>query len=111
MRDDNDYAVFLDFTQIHSTRTLKGVCYHEMGHLGTGALHKVSSPYETVERSEYRANRWSAENYLSEESFRAAFADGCIELWELADYFDLPEADVKNALTFWVERRGVNFNM
>lgn len=109
IRDDEDYAVFLDFSKIQSTRSLKGVCYHEMGHLGTGALHKVSSPFETVERSEYRANRWGAENYLTEESFRAAFADGCTELWELADYFDLPEDDVKKAFTYWVEHRGIKF--
>lgn len=111
IRDDEDYAVFLDFTKIRSTRTLKGVCCHEMGHIGTGALHKVHSPYETVERSEHRAKRWTAENYLTESSFREAFAEGCTELWELADYFDLPEQDVASAYNFWVECRGVNFNM
>lgn len=111
IRDEEDYAIFLDFSQIQSTRMLKGVCYHELGHVATGALHKVSSPYETVERSEYRANRWSAEHYLTEDNFRAAFAEGCTEPWELADYFDLPESDVMTALAYWVERRGVNFNM
>lgn len=111
IRDEEDYAIFLDFSQIQSTRMLKGVCYHELGHVATGALHKVSSPYETVERSEYRANRWSAEHYLTEDNFRAAFAEGCTKPWELADYFDLPESDVMTALAYWVERRGVNFNM
>lgn len=110
IRDNEDYAVFLDFTKIQSTRSLKGVCYHEMGHLGTGALHKVSSPFETVERSEYRANRWSAEHFLTAQDFRDAFAAGYSELWQLADYFDLPEQDVKNALTYWSERRGIDFN-
>lgn len=111
IRDEEDYAIFLDFSQIQSTRMLKGVCYHELGHVATGALHKVSSPYETVERSEYRANRWAAEHYLTEDNFRAAFAEGCTEPWELADYFDLPESDVMTALAYWIERRGVNFNM
>ncbi len=110
IRDNEDYAVFLDFTKIQSTRSLKGVCYHEMGHLGTGALHKVSSPFETVERSEYRANRWSAEHFLTAQDFRDAFAAGYSELWQLADYFDLPEQDIKNALTYWSERRGTDFN-
>lgn len=69
IRDDGYYAVFLDFTQIKSTRLLRGVCYHELGHVATGALHKVDSPYELAERSEYRANRWAAENYLTKEAF------------------------------------------
>lgn len=108
IRDGDYYAIFLDFSKIHSTRLLKGVCYHELGHAGTGALHKVSSPYELVERSEYRANRWAAEHFLPVEEFREAFAAGFTELWQLAEYFDLPEEDIRNALVYWTERRGMD---
>ena len=110
IRDGAKYAVFLDFSQIPTTRLLRGVCCHEMSHVATGALHKVSSPYELVERSEYRANRYMAQTYLTEEDFREAFAAGYTELWQLAEYFDLPERDVKNALTYWSERQNVDFN-
>lgn len=111
VRDGADYAVFLDFTKIRSTRLLRGVCFHELGHAATGALHKVDSPYELVERSEYRANRWAAETYLTEEDFRCAFSDGCRELWQLAEYFDLPESDIAGALRYWTDCRGVDFNL
>ena len=110
MRIDSRYGIFLDFSQIQSMRLLKGICCHELGHVGTGALHKTSSPHETIERSEYRANRWVAEHYLTETDFREAFASGYTELWELAEHFDLPEQDVKNALTYWSERKGIDFN-
>ena len=110
VRDGTEMAIFLDFSLIRSTRQLKGVCLHEQGHAATGALHKISSPFELVERSEYRANRWAAEHFLPVEDFRDAFAAGYTELWQLAEYFDLPEHDVKNALTYWTERRGINFN-
>ena len=110
IRDQGFYAVFLDFTKIPSTRVLRGVCCHELGHAATGALHKVDSPFELVERSEYRANRYMAQTYLTEEDFREAFAAGYTELWQLAEYFDLPERDVKNALTYWSERQNVDFN-
>lgn len=110
IRDGDDYAIFLDIKAITTLRELKGVCLHELGHAATGALHKVSSPYETVERSEYRANRWAAQQYLSVEAFYEAFDAGCRDLWELAEYFDLPEQDIKNALSYWTERRGIDFN-
>ena len=110
IRDGGQYAVFLDFSQLMTTRQLRGVCCHEMSHIATGALHKVSSPYELVERSEYRANRYTARRYLTEKAFREAFAAGCTELWQLAEYFDLPEQDVKSALTYWSERQCVDFN-
>lgn len=110
IRDQGHYAIFLDFSKIQSTRLLRGVCYHELGHAATGTLHKIDSPYELVERNEHRANRWSAEQFLTVEDFRCAFADGCAELWQLSDYFDLPEQDVAKALQYWTQCRGVNFN-
>lgn len=109
IRDQGYYAVFLDFTKIRSTRLLRGVCYHELGHLATGALHKVDSPYELAERSEYRANRWAAENYLTIDAFQEAFDAGYTEIWQLSEYFDLPEADIRAALRYWTDSRGVRF--
>ena len=110
IRDGSHYAVFLDFDQIRSTRLLRGVCAHEMAHAATGALHKVSSPYELVERSEYRANRYMAQTYLTAADFREAFEAGCRELWQLAEWFDLPTADVEKALRYWTDRRGIRFS-
>jgi hypothetical protein len=111
IRDDGYYAVFLDFTKIQSTRLLKGICCHELGHIATGALHKVDSPYELVERSEYRAKRWTAEQFLTEDAFREAFRLGYTELWQLSEYFDLPERDVQDALAYWTDQKGVDFNI
>jgi hypothetical protein len=110
IRDGDFYAVFLDFTQIHSTRLLRGICCHEMGHVATGALHKVDSPFELAERSEYRANRWAAQQFLTQEEFQEAFDAGYTEYWQLAEFFDMPERDIRTALTYWTQRRGVNFN-
>ena len=110
MKDHDCFAVFLDFSQIRSSRLLKGVCCHELGHLATGALHKVDSPYELAARSEYRANRWEAEHYITADDFRDAFAAGYTEPWELAEYMDLPEEDIRKALAYWSERKEVNFN-
>lgn len=109
-RDGDWYAIFLDFLQFRTLRDFRGVCLHELGHVGTGALHKVDSPFETVERSEYRANRWAAEHYLTVSDFREAFAAGYCEPWQLSEYFDLPESDVMKAYSYWTESKGINFD-
>ena len=109
IRDQGYYGVFLDFSKIRSTRLLRGVCYHELGHLATGALHKVDSPFELVERSEYRANRWAAQHFLTQADFRQAFSHGCREIWQLAEYFDLPEQEIRSAFSYWTQSRGVSF--
>lgn len=110
VRYDGIYAIFLDFEKIRSTRLLRGVCLHELGHAASGALHKVDSPFETVQRSEYRADRWAYEHLLTAHDFREAFDAGCRELWELSEYFDLPEADVDKAYTYWTRSRGIQFD-
>ncbi len=110
IRDGDRYAIFLDFTKIRSTRLLRGVCCHEMSHVATGALHRANSPFESVERSEHRANRYIAQKFLTEKAFRKAFAAGHTELWQLEEYFDLPQRDVEQALRYWVDARGVDFN-
>lgn len=110
IRDQGYYGVFLDFTKIHSTRLLRGVCYHELGHVATGALHKVDSPFELAERSEYRAIRWAAENYLTVEAFQEAFDCGFTQIWQLEEYFDLPQNDILAALRYWTDSRGVDFS-
>ena len=110
VRDQDQYAIFLDFSKIHSARLLRGVCMHELGHAATGALHKVSSPYETVERSEHRANRWVAEHLLTREDFLCAFQQGYTQPWQLSEYFELPEEDISWALSYWTDHRGVDFN-
>ena len=110
IRDGSFYAVFLDFTKIKSTRLLRGICCHEMGHVATGALHKVDSPFELAERSEYRAIRWMAEQYLTETAFREAFSAGYTELWQLSEYFDLPEADIQKAMDYWTVNRNIDFS-
>ena len=110
IRDAGFYAVFLDFTKISSTRLLRGVCCHELAHVATGALHKVDSPYELAERSEYRAIRWMAERYLTEQAFREAFSAGYTELWQLSEYFDMPEADIQKAMEYWTVSRNIDFS-
>lgn len=111
IRDNRDgaIAVFLDPTKLPTLRMLRGVCMHENGHTATGALHKCASPYETVERAEHRAVRYTAERYLTAEDFNEAFQAGYTELWQLAEWFDLPEPDVAAAYHFWKEARGVAF--
>ena len=110
IRDGSALGIFLDFSKLTTTRQLRGVCMHEQGHAATGALHSVSSPYETVERAEHRVHRWSAETYLTAENFADAFSAGYTEPWQLSEWFDLPERDVLTAYRYWTENRGLQFD-
>ncbi len=110
IRDGSHYAVFLDFSQIPTTRLLRGVCAHELSHLTTGALHRPASPYDMAERSEYRANRHFSQHCLPCKELKEAFQAGYTEPWQLSEYFDLPQQDIEKALHYWTVCRGIDFN-
>ena len=92
IRDGAKYAVFLDFSQIPSTRLLRGVCCHEMSHVATGALHKVSSPFELVERRQGGPGGGSSGLTPKGEKFLELFAgyEGAVQDYAVSvfeDYF------------------------
>lgn len=110
IKNSRGYGIFLDFSQYRTTRECKSALIHETSHCATGAMHQVSSPFEMITRNEYKACRRSYEKYLPPEKIQVALDAGYKEVWELSEWFDLPEDDIKKALHYWTECRGINFN-
>lgn len=104
------YSVGLNFRRLQTLRQVRTAMMHEAGHLHTGALHKVNSPFQLVEQSECRADADSFQRYLPVEEIRSAMRNGYVETWQLAEYFDVEESYIKKALHYWKECRGVDFN-
>lgn len=104
-----EYGVFVDFERCDTVRQLKGVLAHETGHCATGCTHALSSPWDLVEKHEYKANRWAFERYLPPDELRRAMAGGCTEPWQLAEWFDLPEPEIRRALWYYTQCRGLQF--
>ena len=104
------YGIFVDFSRGKDWRRLSWQLAHEIGHCATGCTHKVSSRHDLIARHEYKADRWAITRYLSVEALRRAMAAGYTEPWQLAEYFDLPQKAVEQALYYWTQCRGVDFN-
>lgn len=103
------YGIFVDFDRLGSLQEFKTALAHELGHCATGCTHRVSSPYDLICRHEYKANRWAIQRYLPFEALQEAVAAGCTEPWQLAEYFQLPEHAVREALAYYLGVRGLTF--
>ena len=111
MSGNGAYGIFVDVSRPRDWRQLSWQLAHEVGHCATGCTHKLSSPYDLIARHEYKADRWAITRYLGwRRPLRRAMAAGCTEPWQLAEYFDLPQSAVEQALHYWVDCRGVDFN-
>ncbi len=98
------YAVFLNPAYLEDSALENDVLAHEMGHIMTGATHRVDSPADLVERHEEKAARWAVRTLIPWQELREAVHTGTDTVWELAEYFNVPEKLVRKALEYYSAR-------
>jgi Zn-dependent peptidase ImmA (M78 family) len=64
---------------------------HEMGHFYTSAYYELCSPLQLRSQAEYKADTWMINRIIPIDDLHAAIEAGYTEVWELAEYFDVPE--------------------
>lgn len=104
------YAIFMDFDNIEGEREERVILAHEGGHAVTGATHKVSSPFDLIEKHENLANRWAIRYLLPFDRLQKAMADGDTEAYQLADRFEVPEEFVRQAVQYYTDACGLHFD-
>ena len=75
---------------------------HELGHCVTGSFYNRYAAVDCRQRHENRANKWAILHLIPVNDLDEAIAEGCTELWELADRFGVTEEFVKKAVCYYV---------
>lgn len=75
---------------------------HELGHCVTGSFYSVHTAIDCRQRHENKANKWAILTLIPVEQLDDAIAQGCTEVWELADRFGVTEDFVKKAVCYYV---------
>ena len=83
-----------------SKKEFKCALAEELGHYFTGSTYSDRKPENyreeiEISRKEYRAMKWKVFYLIPEEEFLEAVRKGITEVWQLAEYFDLPEELIK----------------
>ena len=75
---------------------------HELGHCVTGSFYNRYAAVDCRQRHENRANKWAIRKLISVDDLDRAVAEGCTEIWELAERFGVTEDFVRKAVCYYV---------
>lgn len=74
---------------------------HELGHCATGAFYNQYSDFDSRQRQENKADKWAICQVVTEEELDDAVAQGRVTVWELAEYFGIPESLMQKAVCWY----------
>lgn len=75
---------------------------HELGHCVTGSFYNRYAAVDSRQRHENRADKWAIRQLIPVEELDNAVAEGCTEIWELAERFGVTEEFIRKAVCYHV---------
>lgn len=75
---------------------------HELGHCLTGSFYSIHTAVDSRQRHENRADKWAVKQLIPVDELDIAVANGCSEIWELAEHFGVTEQFMQKAVCYYV---------
>ena len=101
----------MDPFRIETTAQERVHLAHELGHCETGAFYNVHSSLDIREKQEARANVWAVSRLVPAEEFMNALCNGVVEIWELAEYFDVTEDFIRKDAEIYKVKNALQLNI
>ena len=68
----------------------------------TGSFYSVYTAVDCRQRHENRADKWAIKHLIPVKDLDEAVANGCTEIWELAERFGVTEEFARKAVCYYV---------
>ena len=75
---------------------------HELGHCVTGSFYNIHAAVDCRRRHENKADKWAVQTLIPVEALDDAIAEGCTEVWELAERFGVTEEFIRKTVCYYV---------
>ena len=75
---------------------------HELGHCVTGSFYSIHTAIDCRQRHENKADKWAIQALIPVDDLDNAIAEGCTEVWELAERFGVTEDFIRKAVCYYV---------
>ena len=98
---DGSYGIAVDPWKMDTLEIETVLLSHELGHCMTGSFYNKYATCDVRRKHENRADKWAIQNLISEDELDDAVAQGCTELWELAEHFGVTEDFMRKAVCWY----------
>lgn len=99
---DGECYIAIDPQRLSGETDERNKLAHELGHCITGSFYNQYSDYDCRQRHENRADKWAIKKLIPVEDLDNAVADGCIEIWDLAERFGVTEDFIRKTVCYYV---------
>lgn len=76
---------------------------HELGHCMTGSFYNRYASYDLKAKQEWKAKKWAIKKLVPLNELKKAFSVGIVNVWELAELFNVSESFINSACQYYAE--------
>lgn len=102
-------AIILDDKRITSQSDENTVLLQELGHYTAGAYYRTNSPFELIEKMEYKADKTAWEKFIPYKKVMKLMSIGFTTVTELAEYFDIDAPYMARCIFYYYNQYGFNY--
>lgn len=102
MDEDGNCYIAIDPLRLTGENDERLKLAHELGHCIKGAFYNRYSKFDCRRRHENTADKWAIRQLITADELDTAIAEGCTELWDLADRFGVTEDFMKKTVCYYV---------
>lgn len=100
-QDDEGDFILMDYSLIGTGAKERVHLGHEIGHSVLGAFYNPYSPLDVRQKHENRANKWAIRRLIPESALDNAVANGCTDIFSLAEHFEVTEDFMRMAVCWY----------
>lgn len=98
---DGSYCIAIDPWRMKSIAQETVALAHELGHCETGSFYNQYALLDIRKKHEHHADKWAIQRLIPREALDGAVANGCTEVWQLAEHFNVTEEFMQKAICWY----------
>lgn len=101
MMPNGDCCIAINPWKMESSQQETVCLAHELGHCETGSFYNCWATCDIRKKHENRADKWAIIHLLSADDLDEAVADGCMDMWSLAERFNVTVDFMKKVVCWY----------